>query len=162
MQMNAIENSIEFASRRLKDPSGNLSIGGAILENYKKVSKVPIKPYLSWIKPKDVMLFGLRGWDRLSSAGREKSHVVLRAGDLLRLDQFPSSFNYDLKAYGQLYQAILTKDYVSESNIVIFIKSAMWLPGLILYAEFTKPGITSVLGFWLAFFYPAYKEHLKY
>lgn len=116
--MNTTENSIEFASRRLKDPSGNLSIwGGAILENYKKVSKVPIKPYLSWIKPKDMMLFGLRGWDRLSSAGREKSHVVLRARDLLRLNQFPSSFNYDLKAYGQLYQAILTKDCGSLKDL---------------------------------------------
>jgi hypothetical protein len=109
--MSAKENLIEYASRRLKDPSGNFSIwGNATLENYKKVSKLPIQPTLAWIKPKDVMLFGVRGWDRLSTASRGNSHLVLRARDPLRLGQFPPSFNYDLKAYRQLYQAILTKD----------------------------------------------------
>jgi O-antigen/teichoic acid export membrane protein len=54
------------------------------------------------------------------------------------------------EAVSSEFQRILTAlGRVSESNIVIFIKSALWLPGLIAYSYLTKPSVTSVLNFWL-------------
>jgi hypothetical protein len=112
------ENLIEFASRRLKNGEGELSIwGSATLENYRKVTKIPIQPFFSWIGCREIMLFGVRGWNLLSSVDRERCHLVLRARDPLRLKQLPSSFSWDLRAYEKVYQAILTQDQSTLRNL---------------------------------------------
>jgi hypothetical protein len=106
--MNFSANLIDSASEKLRDDDGNFSIWGeAILENYRKVSNVAFIPPLSWKNRREFILLGIKGWAQLPRHIQKKCHLVLKARDPRRLGNFPSSFNYDLPAYREMYKAIM-------------------------------------------------------
>lgn len=109
--MDQSNNLIEFATRRLRGEDKNFSIWGkSLLNNYQRVSRIAILPKISFVRKSEYILLGVRGWNRLTLNTRKKCHLSLRARDLVRLNVTPSSFEYDLSAYKQVYRGIMDGD----------------------------------------------------
>lgn len=111
-------NLLGYVSKKLRDDDGGFSTWGeALLENYRKVSNISFVPPLSWRNKREFMLLGTRGWAQLPQSVRKKCHLILKARDPRRLVNFPSSFNYDLLAYSQIYKAIMLNDVLPLKNL---------------------------------------------
>ena len=101
----------EFVTKRLKNPEGEFSVWGKpLLDAYARVSRLSFLSPVTWSSNRDYIFYGSRIFNKMTHEGRRNSHLVLSARDPFRLNEFPTSFSYDLKSYREVYSAIQHQD----------------------------------------------------
>ncbi len=118
---------LEFVIRGCLNEQGNtFSINGRQFINaYAEVAKFSHLPKVSLLKKMEYMVLGSRIFNKLSISGQKKTHMVMTARDLFRLERIPKSFTYDLKAYSDVLEAVRSKSSKTLNSLELRINKVM-------------------------------------